>query len=206
MQEARNLCSQRGRFQHVPHRACGIEELALELRWDRVPLHDDGRAEAAKNVLLGFGDAPADDGVSSAVILDVLRSDDLIEIVRQPVLVFGERSETCLRSLKFADFARIVSMFERFGRFCRLCAKLLCREHWSAPFPGARLADFRSTVLFFLVVDVGKRTYALPGRIATAIDADSTNWPVMGRPSRCRRPLFQAIGRPPLWLAQFIST
>ena len=25
--------------------------------------------------------------------------------------------------------------------------------------PGARLADFRSTVLFFLFVDVGKRTY-----------------------------------------------
>ena len=98
MKEARNLCSQRGRFQHVSHRACGIEEFALELRWDRVPLHDDGRAEAAKNVLLGFGDAPAGDGVFSSVIpwMKVPRSDDLIEVVRQPVLVFGEGIETFL--------------------------------------------------------------------------------------------------------------
>ena len=36
----------------LPHRACGIEEFALELRWDRVPLHDDGRAEAAKRAQL----------------------------------------------------------------------------------------------------------------------------------------------------------
>jgi len=133
MQEARNLCSQRGRFQHISHRACGIEEFALELRWDRVPLHDDGRAEAAKNVLLSFGDAPAGDGLSSAVVLNVLGTDDLVEIIRQSVLVFGQRSETFLRSLKFADFARNVSMFERFGGFCRFCAKLFSRKHGALP-------------------------------------------------------------------------
>jgi hypothetical protein len=82
MQEARNLCSQRSRFQHVSHRACGIEEFALEFRWDRVPLHDDGRAQAAKNVLLNFGDVPFR-------CMDVLRADDLVEIVRQPILVFS---------------------------------------------------------------------------------------------------------------------
>ena len=134
MQEARNLCSQRGRFQHISHRACGIEEFALELRWDRVPLHDDGRAEAAKNVLLSFGDAPAGDGLSSAVVLNVLGTDDLVEIIRQSVLVFGQRSETFLRSLKFADFARNIGVFEGFGGFYRFRAKFLCREHaWDAP-------------------------------------------------------------------------
>jgi hypothetical protein len=30
-------------------RACGVEEFALELRRNRVPLHDDSRAEAANN-------------------------------------------------------------------------------------------------------------------------------------------------------------
>jgi hypothetical protein len=58
-------------------------------------LHDDGRAEASKNVLLGFGDGFAGDAVIRW--MDVLRADDLVEIVRQPVFVFGQRSETYVR-------------------------------------------------------------------------------------------------------------
>jgi hypothetical protein len=78
-------------------------------------LHNDGRPEAAKNVLLGFGDALAVDGLSSPIVLNVLGTDDLVEIGSQPILVFRQRIEACLRSLKFAYFARNVSMFERFG-------------------------------------------------------------------------------------------
>ena len=59
--------------------------------------------------------------------------DDLVEIVRQPILVFRQRIEAFLRSLKFADFTRNIGMFERFGGLCRFGAKVLCREHWMRP-------------------------------------------------------------------------
>jgi hypothetical protein len=38
--------------------------------------------------------------------------DDLVEIIRQPILVFRQRTEALLRSLKFADFARNIGVFE----------------------------------------------------------------------------------------------
>ena len=48
-------------------------------------------------MLLVFGDDPAGDGVSSAVILwsDALRMDDLVEIIRQPILVFASALKLC---------------------------------------------------------------------------------------------------------------
>ena len=52
MQEASNLAYQCDRLWYVPQRACGIEKLALQLRWDRTPMHHDGRAEAPQNMLL----------------------------------------------------------------------------------------------------------------------------------------------------------
>jgi hypothetical protein len=42
---ASDLSSQGGRLQHVSQRTCGIEQLALDLRRDRVPLHDDCRSK-----------------------------------------------------------------------------------------------------------------------------------------------------------------
>ncbi len=103
-------------------------------------MHDDGRAEAAKNTLLSFGDSRARARRSSVVILrwDILRMNDLVEIVRQPILVLRQCSETVLRALKFADLARNIGMFEQFGAFCRFCAILFCLEHgmlpaWDAP-------------------------------------------------------------------------
>ena len=77
--------------------------------------------------------------------------DDLVEIVRQPILVFRQRTEALLRSLKFADFARNIGVFEGFGGFCRFRPKLLCREHGTL-LPDTYRADFRSTVLLFLFV------------------------------------------------------
>src|SRR4029450_794752 len=72
--------------------------------------------------------------------------DDLVEIIRQPILVFRQRTEAFLRSLKFADFARNIGVFEGFCGFCRFRAKILCREH-GALLPDTRRADFRSTVV-----------------------------------------------------------
>ncbi|MFY9600912.1 MAG: hypothetical protein WAR02_11820 [Pseudolabrys sp.] len=98
-------------------------------------MHDDGSAEAAKNTLLDFGDGRISDRLFSGVFLrsDVLRADDLVEIVRQPILVFRQRIEAFLLALKLADFTRNIGMFERFGGFCRFCPELLCREHGMLP-------------------------------------------------------------------------
>ena len=58
------------------------------------------------------------------------RVDDLVEIVRQPILVVRQRFKARYRALKLADFARNNGTFQRLGGFCRLRTKLLCRRHW----------------------------------------------------------------------------
>jgi hypothetical protein len=135
VQEAGNLSSQRGRLQHVPQRTCGIEQLAFELRRDRVPLHDDGRPKTSKDMLLDFCDSSAVGAFPGDVVLrvDVLRLDNFIEIDCKPVFVLRQRAEALLRSLKRANFTRNIGMFERFGAFCCFCAKFVCREHGKSP-------------------------------------------------------------------------
>jgi len=58
------------------------------------------------------------------------RVDDLVEIVRQPILVVRQRFKARYRALKLADFAWNNGTFQRLGGFCRLRTKLLCRRHW----------------------------------------------------------------------------
>ena len=113
MQKAGNLSSQCDCLQHVTERARRIEKLALELCRDCVPLHDNGRPEAAKNMLLDLCDSSAIATLTSVFDLrmDVARTDHFIEIVRQPVLVLRQITETLLRTLKFANFAGDVRRF-----------------------------------------------------------------------------------------------
>src|SRR5690349_4500789 len=92
----------------------------------------DGRAKGSKNVLLDFSDGRLTVRCSRSVLLKraAWRVDNLVEIVRQPILVVSQRFKACHRALKLADFARNNGMFQRFGGFCRLRTKLLCRRHW----------------------------------------------------------------------------
>ncbi|MGE5772101.1 MAG: hypothetical protein ACM3Z4_08675, partial [Hyphomicrobiales bacterium] len=131
MQKAGNLSSELGRFQHVAQRASGIEKLALELRRDRVPLHDDGRSEAPKNVFLNLCDSILVKGLSRGSVLRVQasRTDHFVETVCQPGLVLHEIGETSLRTLQFPDFARNIGVFECFSAFRRFFLKLLGGEH-----------------------------------------------------------------------------
>jgi hypothetical protein len=129
--EAGNLSPELGRFQHVSQRTSRIEKLALELRRDRVPLHDDGCPEAAKNMLLDLCDSISVDVFSRGFVLrvEVSRTDYFVEIVRQPGLVLREFAEASLRTLQFTDFARNIGVFECFGAFRRLFSKLFGYEH-----------------------------------------------------------------------------
>jgi hypothetical protein len=107
MQEAGNLPPQLGCLQQVSQRTCGIEQLALEFRGDRTPLHDDGRPEASKNMLFDFCDSSAPGTFSGNFILrvHVLRLDDFIEIVRKPVFILRQRIEAP-SSLESGDAAQ----------------------------------------------------------------------------------------------------
>lgn len=131
MQEAGNLSSQYGRLLDVSERARRIEKLALELPWDCVPLHDDGRSEAAKNMLLDVCDGTSVEAFSCGLVLclEVSRTDYFVEIVCQPGLVLREFGEASLRTLQFMDFARNIGVFECFGAFRRFFSKLFGREH-----------------------------------------------------------------------------
>ena len=60
---------------------------------------------------------------------DVVRADDLVEIVRQPVFVICEQTEAVLRSLMFSDLARNDRISEQFGALRRFCPEFVCREH-----------------------------------------------------------------------------
>ena len=51
MQKPGDLASQRCRIQEIAHRSGGVEKLPLKFRRQRVPLHDDGGAQAAKDTL-----------------------------------------------------------------------------------------------------------------------------------------------------------
>src|SRR5579885_3389468 len=100
--------------EQVAHGPCGIEQLALQLRRDRVPLHDNGGAEAPKNMLLDIRDRPTFNTRSSGHSLRsyILRTDDLVEIIRKPVFVLRELNEALRRSLKLANFVWHIGMFE----------------------------------------------------------------------------------------------
>jgi hypothetical protein len=114
MQEARDLTSQCDRLQYVPQRACGIEKLALQLRWDRTPMHHDGRAEAPQNMLLDLCDCFAVERFRLRLVLgrQVSRMNHFVEVIRQPVFVLGQVTEAFNRLLEFPDFARGVGIFD----------------------------------------------------------------------------------------------
>jgi hypothetical protein len=131
MQEAGNLSPQYGRLLDVSERARRIEKLALELSWNCVPLHDDGRSEAAKNMLLDVCDSTSVEAFSCGFVLclEVSRTDYFVEIVCQPGLVLREFGEASLRTPQFTDFARNIGVFKCFGAFRRFFSKLFGREH-----------------------------------------------------------------------------
>src|SRR6185312_10216420 len=138
MQKAGNLSSQYGRVCHISERTSRIEKLALELRRDRVPLHDDSRPKAPKNMLLHLGDSISLEWFSSgSVRIAVSRTDHLVKTICQPGLILREFGKTLLRTLQFPDFARNIGMSECFGDFSRLFSKLFGRKHES-PFRAPR--------------------------------------------------------------------
>ena len=79
MQEAGDLAPQFGGAQRLAERPGGVEQLALKLLRDRVPLHDDGGAETSQDMLLDLGAPFALLGLLAGVsaLPDVLRPDDL---------------------------------------------------------------------------------------------------------------------------------
>ena len=114
VQKPGDLSSQRRRIQELTHRSGGVEKLALQFCRQRVPLHDDGSAQAAKNTLF-FGDE--DDGFLFGRHLH-----HLVEFVRQPFFVVGKRAETILGILQFADLAWVVRPFDEIAVFLGLRA------------------------------------------------------------------------------------
>jgi hypothetical protein len=131
MQKAGNLSSQYGRMRHVSQRASRIEKLALQLRGDCVPLHDDGRSEAAKNMLLDLCDSISLKRFPRGFVLRVeaSRTNHFVKTISQPGLVLREFGEASLRTLQLLDFARNIGVFECFGAFRRFISKLFGREH-----------------------------------------------------------------------------
>ena len=96
--------------------------------------------------------------------------DDLVEILRQPILVFGQRSETFFCLLEFADFTGDVSALERFGGFRRFLAKLFCREHAVLPVRQAQSgSSLHGVIRLFFVLGVVDRIWGRSGRSATFI-------------------------------------
>ena len=162
-------------------------------------------------MLLDFGDGRIGDRFFSGVFLwrGAPRADDLVEIVRKPILVFRQRIETFLRSLKFADFTRHIGMFERFGGFCRFCAKLLCREHgmlpaWHAPsgFP----LDGAVVSVCWMLVTVYRDDQAELRRLLTQSDElAGSQVHFSPEPVDAGDLYFKQYGRLPLWFSQFIA-
>ena len=103
----------------VPPRACGIEKPALQLRWDRIPLHHDGRAEAPQNMLLLL----RKENVAEALVLRngflLFRKEGvtgifgvgnvqcLLVVFREPFRVVSKLGEPLLELLIFALFVVI---------------------------------------------------------------------------------------------------
>ena len=61
VQKTDNLPSQRGRLRRLARGSIRIEELLLEGGGDGVPLRNEVRLEASKNMLFGLGDGLAVD-------------------------------------------------------------------------------------------------------------------------------------------------
>src|SRR6185437_3033553 len=130
MEEASDLSPQYARLQQVTHRTCGIEKLALQLCRDRIPLQDDGCTKAAKDMLFNGGDRLTLAGASgNAFQMAVLRTNNFVEIVREPLLILGQLGEVLYCLLKATDFARNLGTFKRFFAFRSFRTKLLCGEH-----------------------------------------------------------------------------
>src|SRR6185312_11355124 len=74
---------------------------------------------------------------SNTIQLAVLRLNDLVEIVREPLLILSQFGEVLYCLLKAADLTRNVGVLKQFCAFRGFRTKLLCGEHWGSP--SARL-------------------------------------------------------------------
>jgi hypothetical protein len=85
VQEAGHLLLECACLQQLSHGTGIVEKLPLQLRRKRVPLHDNRRAEAPKNVpfFLGQGEG----------IRRILRMNRLVRIVRNPTSVISKLGE-----------------------------------------------------------------------------------------------------------------
>src|SRR6185312_13132868 len=92
------------------------------------------------------------------------------------------------------DFARIVSMFERFGGFFRFCAKLLCLEHKTSMHALRRAAVY-STGSAVCLSDAGESIHERSG-YDDAIRTIGWFWAHLS-PNRQMRPIFISI-KPPI--------
>lgn len=124
MQEARDLPPQFARLQQLANRSSTPEEFPLQLRWNRVPLHDNCGPETAKNVPLFFIEVLV---ITTAVL--VRRAYGFVEIARQPLVIVGEFSVAVLQPLKLTDGARFLSACGQPPVFCSFLSKLLGSEH-----------------------------------------------------------------------------
>jgi hypothetical protein len=110
LQEAGDLSPQLGDVEQVAHGTGTIEELSLQLFRYGVPLHDDRRSQAPKNVLLRGGEG----GRHFAILFGCMQS--FLKIVREPFLVVGKRREAALPRAESGGFLRVT----RLGQLCKL--------------------------------------------------------------------------------------
>src|SRR5437879_6300785 len=96
VKEASNLPLQRGSLPQITHSAGALEELALELRGNGIPLHEHGRAQALQDLLFLVSE-----GGSVVAILSPLNCP--IDMDRHPFFVFSKRR---VGLLEIAEFLR----------------------------------------------------------------------------------------------------
>src|ERR1051326_6602281 len=121
VQEAGDLPPQRGDVGQVADGTRTIEELSLQLFRYGVPLHDDRRSQAAKNVLFRGGE-----GAGLPVLLRSMQG--FLEILRQPFLVVGQRREAALPLTEFRCFLRVTRLGQ-LSKFRCSRAIVLGRKH-----------------------------------------------------------------------------
>jgi hypothetical protein len=98
VKEASNLSLQRGSFLQITQSAGALEELALELRGNGIPLHEQGCAQALQDLLLLVSE-----GGTIVAILSPLNCP--IDMDRHPFFVFSKRR---VGSLEIAELLRFV--------------------------------------------------------------------------------------------------
>jgi hypothetical protein len=97
VKEASNLPFQRDGLLQITESGGAFEELPLQLRGNRVPAHEQGRAQAPQDFLFFLGKL-------GTVVANLSASNRLVDVDRHPLFIFGKRRVDLRQIPEFTHF------------------------------------------------------------------------------------------------------